>query len=366
MKTEPSDVLPAARRIGRILIGGVWIGLALAAAWLVRETVLAWRPWKVYSAQTGIAIRVLEDPINADDPLLGWKHVPGRSVPMPILGGDVVWTINSNGFRGDRDVTPTVPPGKHRVIALGDSFTFGNVRADETWPALLEARLSASEVVNMGASAYGVDQMYLWYREDGAKLAADVVVLAVIGDDMRRATLDRWVSGHGRPLFRWTGNALVLTNVPVPPRIPPGKPLTGSWGFVRFLATRLVHREAPPADPTVPIHVVEALARLVREKGGRFLVVFLPLRQGDPDGWADRLREAARAGGWAFTDLESAFLARQEKGARTLAGTWFRPDGHYNVAGNAVVADEVARQIVSLGWWPPPEAAGERAARPLN
>ncbi len=71
LKTEPSDVLPTARRIGRILIGGVWIGLGLAAAWLVRETALTWRPWKVYSAQTGIAIRVLEDPINADDPLLG-------------------------------------------------------------------------------------------------------------------------------------------------------------------------------------------------------------------------------------------------------------------------------------------------------
>ena len=353
MGAGPPDVSPTARRIGRILIGAVWVGLGLVAAWLVREAAVAWGPWKVYSAQAGVAIRVLEDSINADDPLLGWKHVPGRSVAMPVLGPDVVWTINANGFRGDRDVAMAVPPGRRRVIALGDSFTFGNVRADETWPALLEARLPASEVVNMGASAYGVDQMYLWYRESGAVLAPEVVVLALIGDDLRRATLDRWASGHGRPLFRWTGDALVLTNVPVPPRIPPGHPLTGSWGFVRFLATRVVRGEPPPADPTVPIHVVDALARLVRERGGHLLVVFLPVREGDAEGWAGRLREAARAGGWAFADLESAFLARQGGGARSLSDTWFRPDGHYNAEGNAVVADEVARQLVSLGWWPP-------------
>ena len=69
--------------------------------------------------------------------------------------------FNSNGLR-DREYGPT-PPGVYRILALGDSFTFGDgVRADQTWSKQLEAALVrrgiAAEVINAGTSGYGTLQ----------------------------------------------------------------------------------------------------------------------------------------------------------------------------------------------------------------
>lgn len=343
--TEPVRS-PHVRTAARLTIAVVDVALVLGALWLVWQTWDAWQAWRTRVAQVDVAQQVAEDVLNADHPTLGWKHVPGRSQPMPGFGPDVVWTINANGFRGDRDYTPEPPEGVARILAVGDSFTFGNVAAQDTWPAQLEARLEAVEVINMGASAYGIDQMYLWYQEDGVRFTSDLVVLALIDDDLRRATEDRWVSGHGRPLFVLQDDALVLTNVPVPPRIPPGRPLTGSWGFARFLATRIVRGEATDRKPDnqVPYALIEAFGDAVKAQGADLLVVWLPHQRERTHWLREGTEQRCTEAGIPFLDTTPAFEAASEGGAwRT--GPWFLPDGHYNPEGNAIVAEAVA------AWW---------------
>ena len=65
--------------------------------------------------------------------------------------------IRSNGGEEVPDPTET-------ILAVGDSFTFGDQVSDrETWPAQLE-KLSGRTVINGGVFAYGIDQAFLRAR----------------------------------------------------------------------------------------------------------------------------------------------------------------------------------------------------------
>lgn len=66
--------------------------------------------------------------------------------------------VNASGYRGrdyPRDRTPGVP----RIVALGDSSTFGyGVKWDEAYPAILERSLGKVEVLNFGVVGYSAFQ----------------------------------------------------------------------------------------------------------------------------------------------------------------------------------------------------------------
>lgn len=76
-----------------------------------------------------------------------------------LRGGDPTWT------------------GARRVIALGDSVTFGwGVATDQAWPARLAAKLGV-DVVNAGVPAQRLEVMAAWLQKHGAALQPDLVVL---------------------------------------------------------------------------------------------------------------------------------------------------------------------------------------------
>ncbi len=337
-----------ARGLARGAIALVWIGFAALLLWLSPQGVDGWTLWREQMGGSVVAAGVPEDGVNGPDPTLGWKHVPGRAMEAVNLGPRITWTINANGFRADHNYAPTPAPGVHRVIGVGDSFTFGQCAASETWPAQLEARLPAAEVINMGANGYGVDQMYLWYQQDGVRFDADVVVLAVIGDDMVRVSLERWPSGYAKPRFRVIDDALVLTNVPVPPRLERGQPLVGWSGMLSFIATRIVRGNQTAIDRVTPLRIVQEFASAVQARGDHFLLVYFPQPWGED--WSTALASFTTQQGIPYLDLTSAFLAAQGGPGKELAPRWLGPNAHYNAEANALVATELARVLTRRGW----------------
>jgi lysophospholipase L1-like esterase len=101
--------------------------------------------------------------------------------------------VNALGLRGP-EIERTPPPGRTRILALGDSMTFGYyLEEDETWPARLEALLRARgrdvEVVNGGSGGWSIASETLFLEERALALEPDHVIVAFCANDI--ADLDR-------------------------------------------------------------------------------------------------------------------------------------------------------------------------------
>jgi len=114
-------------------------------------------------------------------------------------------SINSLGFRG-KEITLDKPPRVYRIVAIGDSITFGYVNDDEkTYPFLLEKRLhkrgfSHVQVINAGIEGSTIRQAHLWFEHDIARLSPDMAVISLGWNDFRNcAQLGR----------RWRNDLLV-------------------------------------------------------------------------------------------------------------------------------------------------------------
>ncbi len=108
-----------------------------------------------------------------------------RTVNLPIPGSgapQVVWSFNSQGFRGD-ELEPKSPPVR-RIAVYGDSFVHAReTRLEDTFVERLEQELARGgrrvETVNAGVIGYGPDQSMLRFESEVDWLAPDVVVLAI-------------------------------------------------------------------------------------------------------------------------------------------------------------------------------------------
>ncbi|MDP2311248.1 MAG: GDSL-type esterase/lipase family protein [Pseudomonadota bacterium] len=101
--------------------------------------------------------------------------------------GGVVANINALGMRGAPPEDPK-PPGKLRVLVVGDSTFFGHgVSDDETFPAQLQARLRAEglevDVLNAGVPGYSTEQTRIQLDEEGWALAPDLLIVGNLWSD---------------------------------------------------------------------------------------------------------------------------------------------------------------------------------------
>ncbi|HUR27227.1 MAG TPA: GDSL-type esterase/lipase family protein [Planctomycetota bacterium] len=108
-----------------------------------------------------------------------WVPKPGALVPYGAAQSE---KINANGYRGPLRAREK-PPGVLRVVALGDSSTFGmGVPYEDTWCAQLEARLAAegvpAEVIDAGVIGFTIDQGLERYDALVHDLRPDVVISA--------------------------------------------------------------------------------------------------------------------------------------------------------------------------------------------
>jgi len=147
-------------------------------------------------------------------PTRGWTLRPGLS-DIDVFRGKKL-SSNSRGLRGAREHAYEKPPGVVRILAFGDSFTFGeDVSDDEAWPHQLERQLPGSEVLNFGIHGYGHDQMLLYLLEEGVKYHPDVVILGFLSDDMERNLLS--FRDYAKPRFVLGGERLAgVTGPPIP------------------------------------------------------------------------------------------------------------------------------------------------------
>jgi lysophospholipase L1-like esterase len=165
------DLLHGSRAWERRLGGWAAIGLTGFLALAAVDAVLSWGP----------VARRLGTP--AEDAHWGQRYGPD------------VWYRNFFRFRSPYEDTRR-RPGVGRVIALGDSFTWGShiASSDSTWPALLEQILThqagtyPTEVINMGRSGFATGNEEELLRRIGWQFDPDLVVVQWLDNDAYETT----------------------------------------------------------------------------------------------------------------------------------------------------------------------------------
>ena len=342
------------------------------------------------------------------DPLLGWRHRPGARREFH----QGAYAINSLGLR-DRERRYEPPSGTRRVLVLGDSFAEGfSVSSEDMVSHVLERDLSAPEcpveVINGGTVAYSTDQEYLFYREEGARYHAAVVVLLFFYNDVLSNISD--VAGEApKPLLSCEGGPPRLMNDPVPTPPPASTRLRGRppypWGSaaLEWARKRLgaapraygalaalglwppLQAAPPPLETRVyerrPVRrvivawsctngLLQALNDEVKAHGARLLAVYVPSKMeiserdwgltrqqyGVDDTVWDRgqvARTLARAGesiGFPVLDLTRAL---RDVDSSLLGGPYYTHGGHWNALGHRVAARSIARFLRERRWLEP-------------
>ena len=157
------------------------------------------------------------------DEALGWTYRPNSTRQ------EGTFTINSAGFRSRRDFSNYPPADTLRIALFGDSFTAGDdLSDDEVWGYLLERKLNEAgiraEVLNFGVGAYGMDQAYLRWREQGKRFEPDIVIFGLQPENLNRNVnvfrqlLHPSGPAFSKPRFALIDDELQLLNSPtIPP-----------------------------------------------------------------------------------------------------------------------------------------------------
>jgi len=296
-------------------------------------------------------------------PTLGWELVPGAEERLEDEEFDVAVKIDDAGLRGHRPIPRERRPGRARIVVLGDSFTFGHgVEIGEAWPALLDARLPAAEVVNLAVTGYGTDQQLLRFENRGLAYRPDLVLLGLFeGNVFRNTRLEQL--GYPKPRFVLDGGELELRGVPVPRALerPSGLARRSRlWSLVsgrgRELAEHLGMGEAWPVTGAI----FDRLQAVCREEGIRLGVVIIPkdraITDRGPRRWVhDRTLAKIRAllddRGIDHLDLTPAL--RQHAAEEPAAELYFPLDGHWTPESHRVAAEAVADWLRASAF--PPE-----------
>ena len=259
------------------------------------------------------------------DPQLGWRMKRNyRSANA---------SHNSRGFRGSQEFHAR--PAGRRILAIGDSFTYGvHVGQDATYAARLGVLLDA-EVINAGVNGYGVDQALLMWEAEGRRIRPETVVLGYFTDDFHRNAFTAGVMS--KPRFVLSGDGARLVHEP-----PPQAEVSTAWrprifGLLHLSWRRLANRLGFP--PVSMLHERQdlserLLARLqasVSAAGANLVVLIIPHcaypRDGHYGAWiAAMIAESCVSLGLTcvdFTDMADPSLYEQchwnEEGHRRAA-----------------------------------------------
>jgi hypothetical protein len=282
------------------------------------------------------------------DPELG--HVPRAGYAAPGT------TIEADGLRRTAEQVAEAP-----ILAVGDSFTYGDeVNDGQTWPAQLQL-LTGRRVLNAGVSGYGFDQIVLRAEQLAAKYKPAVIVVSFIADDIRRTEMRRLWSAD-KPYFVIEDGKLALRGVPVPPRADAASTLsfwqwTLGYSYLFDLILRrldLLHDwygdhervQAAGVGEHLSCLLAARLAELQKQSGARAIVLaeYDPVVWDDPAFAAEQRRltrgllDCAAKAGLATIDSFDALAATAAP--KKLYVTW-----HMNEPGNRLIAGLVAEKL---------------------
>jgi len=288
--------------------------------------------------------RHIEGPHGRLQPNVRWKS--GYDRPQWDYfdeQGCISLHTNSLGFR-DLEFSLQKPDGQLRILALGDSFTYGQgVQLEDTWVQVLEGMLGERlskpvEVMNGGFATGGhyPPQYVEWLREEGLAFSPDVVVIGLCLNDLSmkvpllaypRATPEPWVGGASS-LLNWVQFELEQAEI---------KRQARDYAEV-------VRGDPEWWDQTQAAFI--EMRDLLAEREVRFVVAVLPMMSQLGDeypymGIHEMVAEFCARNGIAFTDSLPRFRGMEE------TSLWVHPvDQHPNDVGHRIIAEDLGDYLI--------------------
>ena len=296
-----------------------------------------------------------------------WQRTIG--IFRPGLRATVMWPpelsyevhINSLGLRGP-EIERSAPPGRIRILVLGDSMTFGYyLEEEETFPARLEARLRAdgidAEVVNTGSGGWSIGSETRFLIERGLALEPDHVILAICANDLTE--LDEEEDLYPRQARAVGELRRELSQI-----------MYSTASYELYLRAQVAwkhwrkRRDGDRRGPPNPVELQESsdevwaryaawldrLREVLDARGIRLWMVFVPgayeVIRGELPTLEARLHELARARGIGFV----AALAEFQRDPQADPQAWYLLplDGHFSAAGADRLAGIVEPALAKL------------------
>lgn len=273
-------------------------------------------------------------------------------------------TISEDSIRSNEN---NIPLKKKVVLAVGDSFTFGDqVSNSETWPSYLE-KITQVKVINAGVFGYGLDQAIMRAEILAPKYKPDILIVSFIPADIERCELVNRRNSP-KPYYTIKNNTLVLndshvTEAGVTEPHPIFAAIRNVMGYSYF-AHRIMSRNAP----TIWFYGTYTYSKKSGEKGDKIACLLMgklkelglstktkvillaqyppapPKKEADQSA---RLLKCASDSGIDVLDLFQTQLDIKTN----------RPDefsrmfkGHMSPEGNNFVAREIKKYLVSKGY----------------
>jgi hypothetical protein len=272
-------------------------------------------------------------------PLLGWAP---RTTPRNPLG-----IIAEPGY--------AVDPADECVLFFGDSFVAGRGPLEERIPQRLETLLGV-RVYNYGVAGYGLDQIFLRFRETHPLFARPAIGIGILTTDLDRSILS--VRTGQKPWFALREGELELRGLPVDPD--PERFVASHPPRIRSYFVALVLRQGRLAIGGVggeEIHYKRAekqainrpiLEAVVEEAARRdlplFFVLFYEPGELRRSGWRERfLRAELERLRAPYLDTKELFLRLARERSQPLADFYRRTDAHPSALGNLLVAEALAQ-----------------------
>jgi lysophospholipase L1-like esterase len=288
------------------------------------------------------------------DPELGWRLLPNVRKVGHLWGRVRPASTNSKGWR-DVEHSYDKPNGVRRVLALGDSYTFGvGVDDGERFTDVLARHCDRVEIINLGVTGYGTDQELRVLELEGFRHKPDIVVLVVsLGNDLDDIRCERR-NAWPKPSYTLEDGELRLTK---PHMTWDVRLRTASYLF-EYLFRRMRNTEgdsrlAPMWENTDALPLFKALVRSMAtesaQRGAHFLAVlayFSRHLETGPTEQEQQARAALEEMGIATLDTHTLFVARAQAGETLYASDQV----HWNARGHAVVADAIREMLLAQGW----------------
>ena len=272
---------------------------------------------------------------KADEHLV-FRHKPSWETRY----GEVLVTYNERGLR-DRPILPKAE-GEYRILALGDSVTFGwGVPQHQIFAFRLEQLLQGSlqrpvRVINSGVGGYNTVQEVTYFKQEGVTFQPDLVMLTYVQNDIEE---------NKGPFDPWTARSLRGKSLP-------GmlKTLLGKLWFFRLvhhtyhyaLPKQLKGQSSNPLQGgkgwSDSMSALGELAAMCEEHQIPLIVFFRGSNKNNPL-FEDVVRHVH---GVPVKDMGPWFEGLDES---SLVNS--KVDGHPNAEGHRVMAEHMADEIVS-------------------